>query len=165
MRYSARPVSQHRLSRYHGWAMLWLKWFAAFVNAVTAFAPLSAQAQRIAHVWLNSIERLIVNIAIRRSEPHVRLPALRAHAGLNRRKNAGLVRAIMGARMRRLLRSADVRVRIEKLRLSIDVLVRDLLRHAPRGLTRRRPIRTRRELARLVLRITPCVYTFAADTS
>jgi hypothetical protein len=165
MRYSARPVSQHRLSRYHGWAMLWLRWFAAFVNAVTAFAPLSAHARRIAHVWLDSIERLVLNIAIRRSEPHVRLLAPRMHAGLHPRKNAGLVRAIMGARLRRLLRSADVRARIEKLMVRIDGLVRDLLRRAPRGLTRRRPIRTRRELARLAPCFAPCMYAFGADTS
>lgn len=73
----------------------------------------------------------------------------------------------MGARLRRLLRSADVRERIEKLTVGIDVLVRVLLQRAPRGLTRRRrrPLRTRREPARLALRIASCVYAFGADTS
>jgi hypothetical protein len=145
--------------------MLWLRWFAAFLNAATIFAPLSAHAKSIAHVWLDSIERLIVNIAIRRSEPHVRLLAPRTHAGLHPRKSAGIARAVMGARLRRLLRSTDVRARIEKLMVRIDELVRDLLRHAPRGLTRRRPIRTRRELARLAPCFAPCMYALGADTS
>jgi phosphate uptake regulator len=47
--------------------------------------------------------------------------------------------------LRRSLRSKDLRQRIERLRQDINALVTRLLDRLPRGLTRRRPIKARRE--------------------
>ena len=47
--------------------------------------------------------------------------------------------------LRRALRPKDLRQRIEALTQSIDALVARLLKRLPRGLTRRRPIKARRE--------------------
>ena len=41
------------------WMLLWLTWFAAFLQQARAFAPFSAQATAIAHQWLDRIERLM----------------------------------------------------------------------------------------------------------
>ena len=38
MRFAAPPLSDLRLRRLHRWALLWLKWIAAFLDAAEAFA-------------------------------------------------------------------------------------------------------------------------------
>jgi hypothetical protein len=141
MRFVAEPISQHRLSRFHRWAMLWLAWFAAFLDATADLAPLSKQAAAIGHHWLDRIERVVIAIVLLRASPHVR--------GVNRRKgiaghtriDSAVRRAIIGSALRRALHARDLRERIQRLTQDISKLVARLLKRLRRGLTRRRPIR------------------------
>jgi len=126
--------------------MLWLKWFAAFLDAAGALAPLSKQARSIGHVWLDRIERRILAIVMLRAVRHVRRIAPRKGIAEHRCKESAFARAVVGSRLRRSLRSKYLHERIARLMQSIDVLVAALLRRLPRGLTRRRPIKARREL-------------------
>jgi hypothetical protein len=124
--------------------LLWLTWFAAFLEQAGAFAPVSTQAKAIAHQWLNRIERLLVNIIILRAAPHIRGAAPLKHSP-RRRTDTHWRRAVIGGVMRRALRSKDPNQRIAALSQDVDVLVARLLKRLPRGLTRRRPHHTRRE--------------------
>ena len=156
MRFVAEPISDLRLTRFHRWAMLWLKWFAAFLEAAGGFAPLSRQAQTIGHSWLDRIERVVMAIVMLRAVRHVRRVQPRKGVAAHRRKEAALARAIVGSALRRSLRSKDLRERISRLTQGIERLVTSLLRRLPRGLTRRRPIKARREACVIVLRNDPC---------
>ena len=165
MRFVAEPISHHRLTRFHRWAMLWLKWFVSFLDAAGAFAPISRQAQTIGHHWLDGIERVVVNIAMLRAAPHVRHCNKRRGISERRLKESALRRAIIGSAMRRSLRPKDLRQRIDALTRSMDALVARLLRRLPRGLTRRRPIRAEREAHPIALFDQCSVCTAPPDTS
>src|SRR4029079_4250225 len=115
MRFVAEPISDLRLTRFHRWAMLWLKWFAAFLEAAGGFAPLSRQAQTIGHSWLHRIARVVMAIVMLRAVRHVRRVQPRKGVAAHRRKEAALARAIVGSALRRSLRSKDLRERISRL--------------------------------------------------
>jgi hypothetical protein len=149
MHFIAQPISELRLKRLHRWAMLWLAWFAAFVDAAAAWSPLSQQAQAIGHRWLDGIERLLFAIIMVRAARHVRRLPPRNGPAPHRRKESGFRRAVIGYKLRRSLRAKDLRQRIERLRQDIEALVAQVLRRLPCGLTRRRPLLTRRCRARL----------------
>ena len=141
MRFVAEPISDLRLTRFHRWAMLWLKWFVSFLEAAGAFAPVSKQAQAIGHAWLDQIERIILNIVMLRAAPHVRRLNRRKGVAQHPINDTSLRRAIIGSALRRALRAKDLRQRIELLvSVNICALVARLLKRLPRGLTRRRPI-------------------------
>jgi hypothetical protein len=146
MRFVAEPISDLRLKRFHRWAMLWLRWFVAFLDSAEILAPLSKPTQAIGHQLLDRIERIIMAIVMLRAAPHVRRMRPRKGVAEHRRKESALARAVVGASLRRSLRAKDLRQRIARLTQNIDTLVARLLRRLPRGLTRRRPIRTRRKL-------------------
>ena len=165
MRFVAEPFTHHRLQRIHRWAMLWLKWFAVFLDAAAGFAPLSKQAQTIGHSWLDRIERIVMAIVMLRAVRHVRRVIPRKGVAEHRRKESALTRAVIGSAMRRSLRSRDLRERIRRLTEDVDTLVARLLRRRPRGLTRRRPILPRRE-TNAALFCKPCLpFARASDTS
>jgi len=145
MRFVAEPISELRLQRFHCWAMLWLKWFVAFLDAAGALAPLSKQARNVGHSWLDRIERAILAIVMLRAAPQVRRTTPRKRIAERPRKERALSRAVVGSRLRRSLRSKDLHERIARLTRNIGTLVAALLRRLPCGLTRRRPIKTRRE--------------------
>jgi hypothetical protein len=165
MRFVPEPISKLRLTRFHRWAMLWLKWFAAFLDAAEAFAPLAEQAERLAHRWLDGIERVIVAIVILHAMPHVRRSNERKGVAEHRRKETSLSRAIIGSALRRALRPKDLRQRIRALAQNIDGLVARVLRRLPYGLTRRRPILARREMRAISLPEPRLSFTAPADTS
>ncbi|MFZ2030062.1 MAG: hypothetical protein WAU68_07135 [Vitreimonas sp.] len=142
MRFVAEPISDLRLTRFHRWAMLWLKWFAGFLDAAGALAPISAHAERIGHAWLDRIERVIVAIVMLRAARRVRCIWSHRPFAVHRLKHTALKRAVIGAKLRRALRPKDLRDRIEALTHSIECMVVRVLKRLPRGLTRRRPIRT-----------------------
>jgi len=144
MRFVAEPISQDRLSRFHRWAMLWLAWLAAFLEEAGALAPLSRQAETIAHQWLDRVERVILSIVLLRAAPQVRY-LRQPHFSALPRKDTSLRRAVTGAALRRLLRPKSLRARIEALSQDLDRLVACLAKRLPRGLTRRRPIKIQRE--------------------
>jgi len=125
--------------------LLWLTWVAAFLAEASAFAPLSRQATQIAHRWLDRAERLLIDIVLVRAARRVRrLPTLK-HAAHHRRETH-LTRAIIGAAMRRALRPKHLDQRIAALSQDLQGLIARLLKRLPRGLTRRRPIRTHPEM-------------------
>jgi hypothetical protein len=165
MRFVAEPISDLRLQRFHRWAMLWLNWFAVFLSAAGAFAPLSRQAQGIGHGWLDRIERIVMAIVMLRAVRHVRRVNPRKGVAEHRRKDSALARAVVGSTLRRSLRSKDVCERIERLTQSIDALVARLLRRLPRGLTRRCPIIARREMRMLNLCDAYAPFPLLSDTS
>ena len=165
MRFVPEPVSDLRLTRFHRWAMLWLKWFVAFLDTASAFAPLSKQAQTVGHRWLKSTERIIVAIVMVRAAPRVRRLDPRKGVAEHRRNDAALRRAIVGSAMRRALRPKNLRQRIGALTQSIDALVAQLLRRLPRGLTRRRPIKAQPEVHAGVLCDQDSLCTALPDTS
>lgn len=144
MRSSAPPISELRLQRFHRWALLWLKWFAAFLNAASAYAPLSKQATTIGHRWLDRIEIVLVSIILVRTARRIR--PVRAPKHCHRRTEAYLKRAIIGSAMRRMLRPRRLDQRIAALSQDTEALVARLLKRLPRGLTRRRSVRTRPEM-------------------
>jgi hypothetical protein len=146
MRFAAEPISDLRLQRFHRWALLWLTWFAGFLDAAAAFAPLSKHAERIGHLWLDRIERVILAIVMLRAAPRVRALRTKRPFALHRLKQSALARAVIGAKLRRVLRPKGLRQRCDALRrISISALVARILKRLPRGLTRRRPILARPE--------------------
>jgi len=145
--------------------MLWLKWFVVFLDAAGAFAPLSKQARIIGHNWLDRIERIVMAIVMLRAVRHVRRINPRKGVAAHRRNDNALARAVVGSALRRSLRSKDLRERIKRLTQNIDALVTRLLRRLPRGLTRRRPIKTRRELHTPRLRDACAPFPLIRDTS
>ena len=165
MRFVAEPFTQHRLQRFHRWAMLWLAWFAAFLDTASGFAPLSPQAPRMAHAWLDRIERVIVSIVMLRAAPRVRSIRVRRHGAEPNRSDVSLRRAVIGSAMRRALRPKNLRRRIAALTQNLDALIARLLKRLPRGLTRRRPILARPETHTTLARIAPFADARAADTS
>lgn len=165
MRFVAEPISRHRLSRFHRWAMLWLAWFAAFLEAAGDFTPLSKQAQTIGHKWLDQIERVILSIVLLRAVRHIRRVHPRKGVAQYRRNDTSFHRAVTGSAMRRTLRSRDLRKRIEALTQSLDGLVARLLKRLPRGLTRRRPIIARAETRDTEAPSVERAPAIAADTS
>jgi len=139
---NAPPISELRLQRHHRWMLLWLKWLAAFLSEAGALAPLSRQAEQVAHQWLDKVERLLINIVLIRAARRVRtIPTLKHSA--HRRDETHMRRAIIGATMRRSLRPDRLDQRIAALSQGVQSLVTRLLKRLPRGLTRRRPVRTR----------------------
>lgn len=145
--------------------MLWLKWFAAFLEGAVVFAPLSKQAHTIGHQWLDRIERSVMAIVMLRAVRRVRRINPRKGVAEHRRKESALARAVVGSALRRSLRSKDLRERIERRTQSIDALVARLLRRLPRGLTRRRPIKARREVRTLNLCDACALFPLLSDTS
>jgi hypothetical protein len=140
MRVNVPPISEHRLQRFQRWMLLWLKWFAAFLREARAFAPFSRQATATAHRWLDYVEGVAIDIAIIRAAPHMRFP--NAVKRPPRRRRSQHRRAIIGAAMRRALRSNDLLQRIAALS-DLDALTARLLKRLPCGLTRRRSHPTR----------------------
>ena len=104
--------------------------------------PLSKQAHRIGHAWLDSVERVIASIVMLRAAPHVRRVLPRKGVSQHRRNDTALRRAVIGSALRRALRPKRLLQRIAALTQDIDALVARLLKRLPRGLTRRRPIIT-----------------------
>jgi len=165
MRFVAEPISNLRLTRFHRWAMLWLQWFAAFLEGAAALAPLSRQAEAVGHRWLDRIERIIFAIVMLRPAPRVRRLAVRKGIPEHRLSRGSLRRAVLGARLRRALRPKHLSQRIEALTQRIDVLVEHLLRRLPRGLTRRRPIVAIAKRGSVVALSATRAPALAADTS
>src|SRR5690242_2781536 len=97
MRFVADPFTQHRLQRFHRWALLWLSWFASFLDAAAAFAPLTEQARSIGHLWLDRIERVLVAIVMLRAVRQVRCIKSHRPFAVHRLKQSGLSRAVIGA--------------------------------------------------------------------
>ena len=143
MKFTRPPVSHQRLQRYHRWALLWLQWFAAFLEAAAAYNPLSRQAEALAHAWLDKFERLITNIIMLKAAERVRFRPPGRGRAQHPLKERALRRAVMGVKLRRALRRHDVRERAAALRQDIAPLIAALVRRLPRGLTRRRPVPTR----------------------
>jgi hypothetical protein len=165
MRFAAQPISDLRLTRFHRWAMLWLKWFAAFLDAAGAVAPVSTQAERIGHAWLDRIERVILAIVMLRAAPRVRCIRTHRPFAVHSLKQDALSRAVIGAKLRRALRPKPLRARIEALTQSIDLMVARLLKRLPRGLTRRRPILTAPQARPGVSQRTACTPALAINSS
>ena len=120
--------------------MLWLQWFVAFLDAIAVSGPLSRQAHAVAHAWLDRVECLLARIIVIRAAAHVRPIPPRAGIHEHKRRDHGFMRAVLGAELRRALRSRDLHHRIAALRQDIAPLVARLVRRLPRGLTRRRPV-------------------------
>jgi hypothetical protein len=166
MRFVAEPISHLRLQRFHRWALLWLTWFSGLLEAAGAFAPLTKQAERVGHLWLDRIERVILAIAMLRAAPRVRALHTKRPFALHRLKQGALSRAVIGATLRRALRPKQLRQRCETLRrTSISALAARILKRLPRGLTRRRPIRARPEARIVQAPSAPFAPLRAADTS
>ncbi len=164
MRLNAPPISELRLQRYHRWMLLWLKWLAAFLTEAGAFAPLSRHAEQIAHQWLDRVERLLIAIVlIRAARAGHTIPTLK-HSP-HRRDETHMRRAIVGSAMRRALRAERLDQRIAALSQDVHVLVARLLKRLPRGLTRRRPVRTRPAMRATNIAFVCAPAAQSADTS
>ena len=121
---------------------MWLTWFAAFLEAASAYNPLSRQAEALAHAWLDKFERLITNIIMLKAADRVRFLSPGRGRAQHPLKERALRRAVMGVKLRRALRRHDARERALALRQDIAPLIAALVRRLPRGLTRRAPVRT-----------------------
>lgn len=144
--------------------LLWLKWFAAFLVQAGALAPFSRQATQIAHQWLDCIERILVGIVLVRAAKRARtIPGLKHST--HRRTETHMSRAIIGSAMRRALRPKRLDQRIAALSQDVLGLVARLLKRLPRGLTRRRPIRTRPDMCSVARALVCDNAVLSADTS
>lgn len=143
--------------------MLWLVWFAEFIEAASLDGPLPQNARAVAHAWLDCVERRIFTIILLRCAPRL-APVLPRFYGPGRCRSA-FMRALMGSRLRRRLRAKDTRTRAAALSQDIDALVALQARRLYRGLTRLAGTRARRRPTR---RLAPSPWfapAFAADTS
>ncbi|MFT3727112.1 MAG: hypothetical protein QM759_04745 [Terricaulis sp.] len=145
--------------------MLWLSWFAAFLQVAAEFEPISKLAYQLAHSRLAWIERLILSIVIIRVAPKVRRVIRRKGMPEHRQIRTAFIRAVMGSRIRRMLRSKDLHRRIAALRHNIDDLIALVLKRLPCGLTRRRPILPRPESSCTSQDDACCAPALCADTS
>ena len=84
MRSNAPAITELRLLRFHRWALLWLQWLASFLNAASAYAPLSKQATAIAHQWLGRLETVLVSIILVRAASRIRPVRTPRHSGYRR---------------------------------------------------------------------------------
>lgn len=83
---------------------------------------------------------MLADIILIRAAAHLRPTPTRKGVAEHVRREHGLLRAALGGTLRRALRSRDLRARVAALRQDITPLVARIVRRAPRGLTRRRPI-------------------------
>lgn len=164
MRCSAPSISELRLQRVHRWILLWLKWFAAFLDEAHAFAPFTAQATKAAHRWLDHVEYALVRVIVIRAAQRVRVIRRPWSTGHTRRQSQRL-RAVIGGALRRDLRPKDLRQRIAALAQAIQPLVARVAKRLPRGLTRRLPRLTRPEARVPMCVIGPRDLPCLADTS
>ena len=169
MRFDAPPISIHRISRLHRWVLLWLTWLVRFLEGAARFAPISKQVEAIAHRWLDTIERGVINLVMAKaiyfhSRRNVAPPPFHREFATPR-KRRGLRRALIGSRLRRALKRRDLGQRIAALTQNIDDLVALWLNSRPHALTRRRAIRARREDAARCVMLHALLVAFAADTS
>ncbi|MFT3726489.1 MAG: hypothetical protein QM759_01495 [Terricaulis sp.] len=118
--------------------MLWLKGFTAFLAAAQEFAPFTQQAERIAHRWLDHVERGLLSLVILHAHKLIRPQHAPQHSS-RRRKQRQLWRALVGVSLRRAVRGRTLAQRIAALSQNIAPLVERLAKRIPRGLTRRRP--------------------------
>lgn len=164
MRFKRPIVSNLRLQRLHRWALLWLTWFAAFLDQAAAFAPFTRQATDAAHQWLDKIERLVIAIVLFRATAAIRLIGKPKHSS-RRCNETQLRRAVVGSALRRALKRKSLRQRIAALSQNLDKLVARLVRRLPRGLTRRRPFIARPEPRVLALALAEAAIVLSDDTS
>ncbi|MBK6703480.1 MAG: hypothetical protein IPG56_06735 [Caulobacteraceae bacterium] len=108
MRSNAPAITELRLQRFHRWALLWLKWFAAFLNAASAHTPITGQAAKVAHQWLARVEAVLISIVLVRAGARVRPVSTLKHSA-RRRIETHMARAIIGSAMRRSLRPRRLR--------------------------------------------------------
>ncbi|MFT3729357.1 MAG: hypothetical protein QM759_16150 [Terricaulis sp.] len=158
-------MSAHKLQRLHRWILLWLRWFAAFLDAAEAFAPFTEVVVELAHRRLDHIQRGLFSIVVLRAHARHRRRLLRPRHSPYRCNETHLRRAILGSAFRRRFRVRDLRARIEALSQDIDVLVNRLLRRLPCGLTRRRAIMPCPEARVREAQSVSGVCVCAADTS
>lgn len=169
MRFAAPPITDLRSSRLHRWVQLWLKWLGCFLRGAAAFAPLSREAEAIAHHWLDRVERLVVTLVLIRGRhfyaPRSLAPAPAYRGFAVKRIGRGFRRALVGARLRRALRRKTLAARIEALCQSLGALLALWLKSRPHALTRRRPLLARRSASVLAFAAAPLAAPAAADTS
>ena len=181
MTHSPIPISYQRLARLETWARLSLFWFAGRLFVWHGLlAPISRETAQEFHRWLDHIEQLVVRLIYLRAmdmlpdRPHARRrgsppanPAQRTHIGLVD------VRTAMGGRVRNVSGKGSLGHRLMALLRALGSLnlhaVR-LARRLARGLTRRRPIRTRWSSIAPHLGVTlagfaPAIVCACADTS
>src|SRR5262249_5086722 len=151
-----------RLQRYHRWTLLWLRWFAAFLEAANAFLPFTAQARAAAHQWLDKIELIVIKIAFLRAWARRPMWSPPKHPA-RRRNDAQIWRAARRRITGNSLRAKALTQRIAALSQSIDRLVARAFRRLP--LTRRRPFITRPEAGAVERDATIVRRTQSADTS
>ncbi len=156
------PLSTHRLARLTAWARLWLAWFVGVFLAHFGPDPSQRQARRQLDHAAIMVGQMIFLLAAAR----VRLPRRQNHRH-GRLKQAGLMRALIGASLRRALKGKDALSRLA----AILVIMRDagwhsakLARRLARGLCRLRVIAPAPERAQL-LAAAPCAHAAFADTS
>ncbi len=154
-----RLPTNHRLARLATWAGLWLVWMDAFLAFVCgAHAPLSRQARAIAEDWLDRMSAFALKLIVIRAAKRRPAPRVTHRRASRARMRGGDMRAIIGSRLRRRLRSRDLRHRID----AIAALLRDpetaiaaLLRRLARGLTRRTPHHVERNNERVSAQCAP----------
>ncbi len=156
------PLSSHRLARLNTWARLWLAWFVWVFLAHFGPDPSQRQARRQLDHAASVVGQMIFLLAAAR----VRLPPRQNHRH-GRLKQSGLMRALIGASLRRALKGKDAHSRLA----AILVIMRDagqhsakLARRLARGLSRLRVIVPAPEHAPLFA-TAPCARAACADTS
>ena len=148
MRFQKPVPPNPRLTRALRWVSLWLRGTQAFLDFVCAYAPLSHQAEAIAHNWLDQIAHLVALYIVGNVARHAPERPVRIGGRPRRDIGAGFTRAVIGSALRKHLHRGDARARTARLASILrdpSALERALSRRLKRGLTRRARIAPARD--------------------
>jgi hypothetical protein len=152
-------ITRHRVARLKAWAMLWLQGFSAAFPFLLDFDR-DAVRRRIARMARFSAILVFLHVAVNFTPRRGRSwrPARRA----------GVLRAVIGVRLRRRLRARDPVAQffaILSLMRDFDAEVAKLRKRLALGLTRRQNVAPAHEHARAWPPADPLAAICAADTS
>jgi hypothetical protein len=144
MNYTPRPLPKHRRARLLAWTLAMLAWLAAVLVGAVRFTD-RHERQRARAMPLTRLKRTVEVLIIARARDftHARQCKRYPRAFRGRRLVLrALVRALIGSRVRRLLKRKGLIERIAALvhaLKNIDAYARLLTRRLRRGLNRRWP--------------------------
>jgi len=141
MKLHRRPISKHQRARLIAWTLAMLMWMASvFMGA--AFTP-RHERQRAERMSLEFLKWRVKALIISRAVDFISV-RWRSAQGRSSKLKAGHIRAVVGARICRLLNHKDVLACVRALLnvlLNLDAHAKAVAKRMKRGLSRRMPYR------------------------
>lgn len=166
MHIAKRPLSKHRRARLIAWTLAMLMWMASVLFAGAPFSDRQERRRR-AHMSLDRLERMVIMLIVSRARdficerPRGKFTTVRRGRSLLSR---GVLRALVGSRLRKALRRKDIRERLAVLLgaiRNIDLYAAPLAKRLRRGLTKRWPIGPTPTPDEVAESLTDAIATFA----